>query len=70
VRSEGYLSNMKLLKTITKIIQEAEEQYNAAAETNLPLEELDRLEKHYTDSLKLLKLFNSKQEQKKRKNKI
>lgn len=61
---------MKLLKTITKIIQEAEEQYNAAAETNLPLEELDRLEKHYTDSLKLLKLFNSKQEQKKRKNKI
>lgn len=70
MRSEGYLSNMKLLKTITKIIQEAEEQYNAAAETNLPLEELDRLEKHYTDSLKLLKLFNSKQEQKKRKNKI
>jgi len=61
---------MKLLKTITKIIQEAEEQYNAAAESNLPLEELDRLEKHYTDSLKLLKLFNSNQEQKKKKKKI
>jgi hypothetical protein len=53
---------MKLLKTIKKIIQEAEEQYNAASETNLPLEELDRLEKHYKDSLKLLKLYNSKKE--------
>jgi hypothetical protein len=58
---------MKLLKTIKKIIQEAEDQYNAASETNVPLEELDRLEKHYKDSLKLLKLYNSKQEQKKKK---
>jgi hypothetical protein len=40
---------------------------NAASETNLPLEELDKLEKHYKDSLKLLKLYNSKQEQKKKK---
>jgi len=52
---------MKLLKTIKKIIQEAEEPYNAASETNLPLEELDRLEKHYKDSLKLLNLYNSKE---------
>jgi replication-associated recombination protein RarA len=51
---------MKLLKTIKKIIQEAEEQLNAASETNLPLDELDRLEKHYKDSLKLLRLYNSK----------
>mgnify|MGYP006092931699 FL=1 len=58
---------MKLLKTIKKIIQEAEDQYNAASETNVPLEELDRLEKHYKDSLKLLKLYNSKQEQKNKK---
>jgi hypothetical protein len=58
---------MKLIKTIKKIIQEAEEQLNAASETNVPLEELDRLEKHYKDSLKLLKLYNSKQEQKKKK---
>ena len=57
---------MKLLKTIKKIIQEAEDQYNAASETNVPLEVLDRLEKHYKDSLKLLKLYNSKQEQKKK----
>ena len=55
---------MKLLKTIKKIIQEAEEQYNAASETNTSLEELDRLEKHYRDSLKLLRLYNSKQAKK------
>jgi hypothetical protein len=52
---------MKLIKTIKKIIQEAEEQLNAASETNVPLEELDRLEKHYKDSLRLLKFYNSKQ---------
>jgi replication-associated recombination protein RarA len=57
---------MKLLKTIRKIIQEAEEQYNQACETSVPLEEIDRLEKHYKDSLKLLKLYNSKEEQKKK----
>lgn len=53
---------MKLLKTIKKIIQEAEQQYNSACETNTPLEELDRLEKHYKDSLKLLKFYNGKKE--------
>jgi hypothetical protein len=56
---------MKLIKTIKKIIQEAEEQYNAASETNLPLEELDKLEKHYRDSLKLLKFYESKEKKKK-----
>lgn len=56
---------MKLLKTIKKIIQEAEEQYVSACESNTPLEEIDRLEKHYKDSLRLLKLYNSKEEKKK-----
>jgi len=56
---------MKLLKTIKKIIQEAEEQYITASETNTPLDELDRLEKHYKDSLKLLKLYNGKEKKKK-----
>jgi len=55
---------MKLLKTIKKIIQEAEQQYNTACETNTPLEELDRLEKHYKDSLKLLKFYNGKSSEK------
>jgi hypothetical protein len=52
---------MKLLKTIQNIIKESEEQYNQACETAVTFEELDRLEKHYNDSLKLLKLYNSKE---------
>ena len=56
---------MKLLKTIEKIIQEAEEQYNSACETCVTVEELDRLEKHYKDSLKLMKLYKSKEEKNK-----
>jgi hypothetical protein len=54
---------MKLLKTIKKIIQEAEEQYNLACESNTPIEELDRLEKHYKDSLRLMKLYNGKEKE-------
>ena len=57
---------MKLIKTIKKIIQEAEDQLNAASETNLPLDELDRLEKHYKVSFKLLKMYKSKEEEKKK----
>lgn len=60
---------MKLLKTIKKIIQEAEEQYNYAIESNSPLEELDRLEKHYNDSMKLLKLYKSREINPKKKSK-
>lgn len=52
---------MKLLKTIKKLIQESEEQYIRASESNLPLEELDKLEKHYQDSLKLLKFYQKKE---------
>jgi hypothetical protein len=57
---------MKLLKTIKNIIQESEDQYNHACEMGRPIEELDKLEKHYQDSLKLLKLYK-KEEQKKNK---
>ena len=52
---------MKLLKTIEKIIQEAEEQYNIACDSCVPVEELDRLEKQYKDSLKLLRLYQSEE---------
>ena len=55
-------------KTIKKIIQEAEDQYNLACESNTPIEELDKLEKHYKDSLKLLKLYNGKEKKKISKN--
>lgn len=52
---------MKLIKTIEKIIQEAEEQYNNACDSCVPVEELDKLEKHYKDSLKLLRLYQSEE---------
>jgi hypothetical protein len=48
---------MKLLKTIKKIIREAEERYNKACDFGAPEEELDKLEKNYKDSLKLLKIY-------------
>lgn len=56
---------MKLLKTIEKIIRESEEQYSRACESCLPVEEIDRLEKNYKDSLKLLKLYKSSEKNKK-----
>lgn len=53
-----YLYNMKLLKTIEKLIKESEEAYNLALEKNVSEKELDRLEKNYKDSLKLLRTYN------------
>lgn len=57
---------MKLIKTIENIIKEAEEQYISACERCVPVEELDRLEKHYKDSLKLMKLYKSKENKSKK----
>jgi DNA invertase Pin-like site-specific DNA recombinase len=55
---------MKLLKTIERLIQEAEEQYNLACDSCVTVEELDRLEKRYKDSLRLMKLYKSKEDKK------
>jgi len=49
---------MKLIKTIEKIIKEAEELYTNALESVVDEKELDRLEKNYQDSLKLMDTFN------------
>ena len=49
---------MKLIKTIEKIIKEAEEVYNQALDSVVDEKELDRLEKNYRDSLKLMRTFN------------
>lgn len=48
---------MKLLTTIEKLIRESEEAYNYAVERNVNERELERLEKNYRDSLKLLKTY-------------
>jgi predicted RNase H-like HicB family nuclease len=49
---------MKLIKTIEKIIKEAEEAYNLALDSVVDEKELERLEKNYNDSLKLMRTFN------------
>lgn len=49
---------MKLIKTIEKIIKEAEEAYNTALDSTVDEKELERLEKNYRDSLKLMRTFN------------
>ena len=61
---------MKLLKTITRIIKESEEQLNSAFESFVSVEELDRLEQNYKNSLKLLDLYQSKEKKKQFKKKI
>ena len=53
--------NVRLLKTIGKIIEEAEESYNLACEKGAPLEELDKLEENYKKSLKLMDMLETKQ---------
>ena len=50
---------MKLLKTIEKLIRESEEAYNKALEYSLDEKEIDRLEKNYKDSLKLMRTYHS-----------
>ena len=49
---------MNLIKTIEKIIKEAEEAYNVALDSVVNEKELERLEKNYRDSLKLMRTFN------------
>lgn len=58
----SYLYSMKLIKTIKKIIQESEEQYSRACEKGMPIEVLDKLEKNYLDSLRLLKMYKLEEE--------
>jgi hypothetical protein len=49
---------MKLLKTIEKLIKESEDAYNNALNMSISEKELDRLEKNYKDSLKLMKTYH------------
>lgn len=51
---------MKLLKTISKLIVESQQRYEEACDKGVPEKELERLEKNYKESLKLMKLYNSK----------
>lgn len=53
--------NVRLLKTIKKVIEEAEDRYLNACENGASLNELDKLEENYKKSLKLMDLLESKE---------
>jgi len=48
---------MKLLKTITRVVLESQEAYELACEKGVNEKELERLEKNYNESLKLMRLY-------------
>ena len=52
---------MKLLKTVTKLVTESQRVYDEACERGVSEKELDRLEKNLRESIRLMKLINSKE---------
>ena len=50
---------MKLLKTISKLVVESQRALDEASEKGVSEKELDRLEKNYKESLKLLNLYGN-----------
>ena len=51
---------MKLIKTISNLVTESKKIYEDACEKGVNEKELDRLEKNYNESLKLMKLCGFK----------
>ena len=50
---------MKLIDTISNVVTEAKEAYELACDKGVPEKELDRLEKNYYESLKLLRIYEN-----------
>jgi hypothetical protein len=50
---------MKLIKTISNLVEESRKALDEAADKGVPEKELDRLEKNYMASLKLMKLYKN-----------
>jgi len=48
---------MKLLKTIERLVEEAENNYYEASQKNIDPKHFKKIEEGYEDSLKLLELF-------------
>jgi ribosome-interacting GTPase 1 len=51
--------DMKLINTISNVVTEAKEAYELACDKGVPEKELDRLEKNYYESLKLLRIYEN-----------
>ena len=48
---------MKLIKTISKLVTESQKAYEDACDRGVSEKELEKLEKHYRESLKLMRLY-------------
>jgi hypothetical protein len=57
--SVGIFISMKLINTISNVVTEAKEAYELACDKGVPEKELDRLEKNYYESLKLLRIYEN-----------
>ena len=51
--------DMKLINTISNVVTEAKVVYELACDKGVPEKELDRLEKNYYESLKLLRIYEN-----------
>jgi hypothetical protein len=51
--------SMKLINTISNVVTEAKDAYELACDKGVPEKELDRLEKNYYESLKLLRIYEN-----------
>jgi hypothetical protein len=51
--------DMRLIDTISNVVTEAKEAYELACDRGVPEKELDRLEKNYYESLKLLRVYEN-----------
>ena len=49
---------MKLIKTISKLVVEAQKAYEQACDKGVSEKELDRLEKNLQESIRLMKLYD------------
>ncbi len=56
---------MKLLSTINNLIEDSKKRLDEAADKGVPEKELDRLEKNYVASLKLMSLYKKMNKEKK-----
>ena len=57
--SLGIFISMKLINTISNVVTEAKEADELACDKGVPEKELDRLEKNYYESLKLLRVYEN-----------
>ena len=51
--------DMKLINTISNVVTEAKNAYDLACDRGVSEKELERLEKNYYESLKLMKIYEN-----------